>query len=166
MSKAPGQAYVFGPFSLIPDDKQLLHDGKAVALAPKAFDLLLLLVQHQGHLVEKDTVLSRLWPDSIVEEVAVAHNVSQIRKALRTGTSEDAYIETVPKRGYRFIAPVEIAAAPVEGRALRTRLAVLPFDNLSSDLEREYLADGLTEEVIAALGHVDPSTSASLAERR
>ena len=156
MSKAPRQAYVFGPFALLPDDKQLLRDGKAVALAPKAFDLLLLLVQNQGHLVDKDTVLSRLWPDSIVEEVAVAHSVSQIRKALRNGTSDVVYIETVPKRGYRFVAPVEIAATPVEGRALRTRLAVLPFDNLSSDLEREYLADGLTEEVIAALGHVDP----------
>ena len=156
MSKAPRQAYIFGPFSLLPDDKQLLRDGKAVALAPKAFDLLLLLVQNQGHLVEKDTVLSQLWPDSIVEEVAVAHSVSQIRKALRNGTSDVVYIETVPKRGYRFVAPVEIAGAPVEGRALRTRLAVLPFDNLSSDLEREYLADGLTEEVIAALGHVDP----------
>ena len=156
MSNTRRPPYVFGPFVLLPDDKQLLHDGKPVALAPKAFDTLLLLVQNQGHLVEKETLLSQLWPDSIVEEVAVAHSVSQIRKVLRSGTSEIDYIETVPKRGYRFVAPVEMVAAPAEDRAVSTRLAVLPFENLSSDPEREYLADGLTEEVIAALGHVDP----------
>ena len=104
--------YVFGPFVLLPDDKRLLHDGRPVALAPKAFDTLLLLVQNHGHLVDKDTLLSQLWPDSIVEEVAVAHSVSQIRKALRNGKSELDYIETVPKRGYRFVAPVEMVAAP------------------------------------------------------
>ena len=117
MSNARRHIYVFGPFVLLPDDKQLLHDGKPVALAPKAFDTLLLLVQHQGHLVDKETLLSQLWPDTIVEEVAVAHSVSQIRKALRNGSSEIDYIETVPKRGYRFIAPVEMVAAPAEDRA-------------------------------------------------
>ena len=92
MSNTRRHMYVFGPFVLLPDDKQLLHDGKPVALAPKAFDTLLLLVQNQGHLVDKETLLSQLWPDSIVEEVAVAHNVSQIRKVLRHGTSESEYI--------------------------------------------------------------------------
>jgi DNA-binding winged helix-turn-helix (wHTH) protein len=131
MSNARRHRYVFGPFVLLPDDKQLLHDGQPVALAPKAFDTLLLLVQNQSHLVDKETLLRQLWPDSIVEEVAVAHSVSQVRKALRSGRLEIEYIETVPKRGYRFVAPVEIVAHQLRiGGA--TRLAVLPFENLSS----------------------------------
>ena len=138
MPNARRQMYVFGPFVLVPDDKQLLHSGRPVPLAPKAFDMLLLLVENQGHLVHKETLLSRLWPDTIVEEVAVAHSISQIRKALRNGMSEVDHIETVPKRGYRFVAPVEMIAAPAEAVAARTRLAVLPFENLSADPEREY----------------------------
>ena len=97
-----------------------------------------------------------MWPDSFVEEVALAHSISQVRKALRTGASESEFIETVPKRGYRFIAAVEAVAPPADPRPSRTRLAVLPFENLSADAQREYVADGLTEEVIAALGQVDP----------
>ena len=152
----PPSAYRFGGFSLLPADKQLLYDGKPVPLAPKAFDTLLLLVENQGHLLEKDAFLKRIWPDSFVEEVSLAHAISQVRKALRTGTPESEFIETVPKRGYRFIAAVEAVAPPADPRPSRTRLAVLPFENLSADAQREYVADGLTEEVIAALGQVDP----------
>jgi TolB-like protein/Flp pilus assembly protein TadD len=156
MSSTPPSAYKFGGFSLLTADKQLIYDGKPVPLPPKAFDTLLLLVQNQGHLLEKDAFLKRLWPDSFVEEVALAHSISQVRKALRTGTPESEFIETVPKRGYRFIAAVEAVAPPADPRLSRTRLAVLPFENLSADAQREYVADGLTEEVIAALGQVDP----------
>ena len=76
--------------------------------------------------------------------------------ATRVRTPEWEFIETVPKRGYRFIAAVEAIAPPADPRPSRTRLAVLPFENLSADAQREYVADGLTEEVIAALGQVDP----------
>jgi len=160
MSSTPPSAYRFGGFSLLPADKQLIYDGKPVPLPPKAFDTLLLLVQNQGHLLEKDAFLKRIWPDSFVEEVALAHSISQVRKALRAGTPASEFIETVPKRGYRFIAAVEAVAPPADPRPSRTRLAVLPFENLSADAQREYVADGLTEEVIAALGQVDPTTSA------
>ena len=155
MSSATAFAYKFGCFSLLPADKQLLHNDTPVPLAPKAFDTLLLLVENQGHLLEKDAFLKRIWPDSFVEEVALAHSISQVRKALRTGASESEFIETVPKRGYRFVAAVE-AVGPAADVRPRTRLAVLPFANLSADPERDYVADGLTEEVIAALGQVDP----------
>ena len=156
MSNTPPFAYKFGGFSLLPADKQLLHNDRPVPFPPKAFDTLLLLVENQGRLLEKDVFLKRVWPDSFVEEVALAHSISQVRKALRTGTVESEFIETVPKRGYRFVAAVEAVAPPADPRLSRTRLAVLPFENLSSDAEREYVADGLTEEVIAALGQVDP----------
>lgn len=105
MSPAP-VAYEFGQFILAPAEKRLVRDGKVVPLAPKAFDTLVLLVSNQGRLMEKDELLSTLWPHNIVEEVALAHNVSQLRKALGDTAEGPKYIETVPKRGYRFIAAV------------------------------------------------------------
>ena len=99
-------AYEFENFILIPDEKQLLRDGKRVALTPKAFDTLLMLVENHGGLITKEEFLSKLWPDSFVEEVALAHNISQLRRALRNVSQEVALIETVPKRGYRFVGTV------------------------------------------------------------
>lgn len=155
MASALQMAYRFGRFSLLPADKQLLRDGKPMRLAPKVFDTLLLLVASPGRLVEKEEFLKRVWPDSFVEEVALAHAISQVRKALREETGVK-FIETVPKRGYRFVAPVEVVGPESHETVLRVTLGVLPFDNLGGGPEREYLADGLTEEVIAALGQVDP----------
>ncbi len=156
MSSRPQVAYKFGDFLLNPGDKQLLRDGKPVALPPKVFDALLLLVESQAHLVEKDDFLKRVWPDSFVEEVALAHCISHLRKALRDGTHGCTFIETVPKRGYRFVAAVEVVPAASHEASDPVRLAVLPFENLGAGSEREYLADGFTEEMIAALGQIDP----------
>ena len=111
MSSTPPSAYRFGGFSLLPADKQLIYDGRPVPLPPKPFDTLLLLVQNQGHLLEKDAFLKQVWPDSFVEEVALAHSISQVRKALRSAAKGADFIETVPKRGYRFIAAVEVVPA-------------------------------------------------------
>ena len=103
MPSRPQVAYKFGGFVLNPADKQLLREGKTVALPPKVFDTLLLLVESQARLVQKDDFLKRVWPDSFVEEVALAHCISHLRKALRDGTQGYTFIETVPKRGYRFV---------------------------------------------------------------
>src|SRR6267378_3374617 len=125
MSNNPQVAYEFGAFTLFPAEKRLLCDGKAVALAPKVFDTLVLLVENPGRLIQKEELLQALWPDSFVEEVALAHNVSQLRKALRDTTEQPRFIETVPKRGYRFIAAVRQmdklavqVAAPARGGIL------------------------------------------------
>lgn len=112
MSTAHDVAYEFGPFLLTPAEKRLVRDGKAVPLTPKAYDTLVLLVRNQGRLVGKDELLRTLWPHSIVEEVALAHNVSQLRKVLGDPVEEPKFIETVPKRGYRFIAAVRERAEP------------------------------------------------------
>jgi len=156
MSSRPQVAYKFGDFLLNPSDKRLLRDGKPVALPPKVFDTLLLLVESHAHLVEKDDLLKRLWPDSFVEEVALAHCISHLRKALSDGTQECSFIETVPKRGYRFSAAVEVVRAASHDASDHVTVAVLPFENLGAGSEREYLADGFTEETIAALGQIDP----------
>ena len=151
-------AYEFGDFRLLAADKRLLHEGKSVPLKPKVFETLLILVQSQGHLVEKEEFLKRLWPDSFVEEAALAQNISQLRKALADGgdAAENSFIETVPKRGYRFVLPVKVSSTESHEAHSRVRLAVLSFEVLGGDRERDYLADGLTEEVIAALGSIDP----------
>jgi len=155
MSSQQPSAYEFGGFRLLPTDRQLLRHGKPVPLKPKIFETLLLLVEKQGHLIEKDEFLKRLWPDSFVEEVALAQNISQLRKILRNGTAEE-FVETVPKRGYRFVMPVELVSEDLQDLSSRVTLAILPFENLGGDPEREYLADGLTEELVAAAGQIDP----------
>ncbi len=156
MSSPPQIAYKFGSFLLLPVDKQLLRNDVPVPLAPKAFDTLCLLVESQGRLVGKNEFLEAVWQGSFVEEVVLAHAISQLRKALQSGAEDPEFIETVPKRGYRFRARVEVIPAEAGEAPSPVRLAVLPFENLSADPEREYLANGLTEEAIAALGQVDP----------
>ena len=104
---APSPARLqFGPVTLVPDERVLLKDGQPVALTPKAFDLLVFLASSPGRLLTKDEILQGVWPDAVVEESNLAYHVFAIRKALGDGSDPDRYIETVPKRGYRFIAPV------------------------------------------------------------
>src|SRR5579863_9318909 len=91
------------PFRLEPDERRLLRGDEIVALTPKAFDTLHLLVRNSGHLLEKDELIKMLWPDTFVEEGSLSNNVFLLRKAL--GANPE-YIETVPGRGYRFIASV------------------------------------------------------------
>jgi DNA-binding winged helix-turn-helix (wHTH) protein/TolB-like protein/Tfp pilus assembly protein PilF len=100
------RSYEFGPFRLDRSERMLLRNGEVVPLTPKAFDLLLALVEQPGHLLEKERLLKTVWPDSFVEESNLTDNVSRLRKALGEAESGQKYIETVPKRGYRFIASV------------------------------------------------------------
>jgi TolB-like protein/DNA-binding winged helix-turn-helix (wHTH) protein/Flp pilus assembly protein TadD len=103
--------YTFGPFRLDPAERLLLRNDQPVALAPKAFDTLLLLVENTGHLLKKDELMRRVWPDAFVEEANLAQNISAIRRALDTGNGAAQYIETVPKGGYRFIAETRRVSA-------------------------------------------------------
>src|ERR1041385_5836436 len=102
----PTRRYEFGSFRLDPAERRLSRDGEPVALTPKVFDTLVLLVEHSGSLMEKEALMRELWPDSFVEEVNLTVNISALRKALREAEGDQDYIETVPKRGYRFVAPV------------------------------------------------------------
>jgi len=106
MSLHTKHIYEFGPFRLDAGEHLLLRDGEAVPLTPKAFDLLVALVERQGRLLEKEELLKKVWPDTFVEEANLASNISQLRKALGEGENGHRYIETVPKRGYRFAASV------------------------------------------------------------
>jgi DNA-binding winged helix-turn-helix (wHTH) protein/Tol biopolymer transport system component len=97
------EIYEFGPFRLEPAERKLLRGNEVVALTPKVFDMLVMLVRNNGHLLEKDELIRSLWPDSFVEEGNLSNNVFVLRKALG---NDHEYIETVPRRGYRFTGAV------------------------------------------------------------
>jgi DNA-binding winged helix-turn-helix (wHTH) protein len=106
--------YSFGPFLLDPAERRLVLDGRDLRLSPKVFETLVLLVERRGLLVDKDDLMKALWPGTFVEEVTLARNISLLRKALgdAPGQDQSQYIETVSKRGYRFIAEVKEVYQP------------------------------------------------------
>ncbi|HKC89465.1 MAG TPA: FlgO family outer membrane protein [Blastocatellia bacterium] len=122
--KSPRQCYEFGPFRLDPTERQLLRLGQVLPLTPKVFDTLLLFLENSNLLLTKDEMIARLWPDSFVEEGNLAQNVSVLRRALGEQQNGKPYIETVPKRGYRFIAEVRLCEE--EARVTRGELAFAP----------------------------------------
>src|SRR5215213_3452051 len=104
-----GRAYIFGPFVLDAREGALLRAGRPVQLTPKAFETLVALVEQSGHCLAKEELMRRVWPDSFVEENNLSQNISQLRRALQAeGGDTVNYIETVPRRGYRFNAPVVV----------------------------------------------------------
>src|SRR5262245_935097 len=211
------QTFRFLDFVLDIGAYELRHKGRAVRLERQPMDLLILLVERRGQLVTRDEIVEKLWgPNVFVDvETGVHTAIAKIRRALRDSPDAPTFLDTVPGKGYRFIAPVQVDDGPAAPTALaasdseRPRLAeaardplpsapqspapsrafvaavaltvaglgafsgrawhetdlsprevtlgVLPFDNLSGDPEAEYLASGLADEVIVALGQIDPA---------
>src|SRR6266545_4516003 len=98
--------YEFGPFQIDKLNHVLLRDGETLPLKPKVFDTLLLLVENRGRVLDKEELLTRLWPDTVVEESNLSQNVYLLRKVLGEEPRGESYIATMPKRGYRFVASV------------------------------------------------------------
>ncbi len=96
-------SYRFGPFRLVPDQRRLERDGAAIALTPKAFDLLVTLVEHHTRALSKDEILTLVWSGSVVEEGNLAQQVLLLRRALADAGD---CVATLPRHGYRFVAPV------------------------------------------------------------
>lgn len=173
MNRAPHDIYEFGPFRLDPLERRLLHKGQPITLTPKAFETLVVLVERSGHVVGKDELMSAVWPDAHVEESNLTQNIFTLRKVLDAHGDSSSYIETVPKRGYRFTATVRkgsglepVRTGPLaalsqgiqterrgKGGALKS-LAVLPLVNASADPNAEYLSDGITESIINSLSQL------------
>lgn len=107
MSLAINHFYRFGEFIVDSDQKVLLRNDSPLPLAPKVFDTLLILISNSGRIVEKEELMSRLWPETFVEESNLAFNIQQLRKALGDNARQPRFIETVSRRGYRFIAEVQ-----------------------------------------------------------
>src|SRR5215469_7224505 len=98
--------YEFGPFRADPDQQVLLRDNQPVAITPKVFETLLLLIRRSGEVVTKDDLMKELWPDAFVEESNLSQNIFMLRKALGDASEDRRYIVTVPGRGYRFATDV------------------------------------------------------------
>jgi TolB-like protein/Tfp pilus assembly protein PilF len=162
MPKGASPVYGFGPFVLDVTDRSLKRDGDAISLTPKQFDLLVALVESAGRLVEKDVLLQRVWPDVAVEEGNLTKGVFSLRQVLERDAPA-RYIETIPKRGYRFTAAVTAVSPGVTGPAAlevtahgvaEHSIAVLPFSDMSAARDHEFFCEGMSEELINALGRV------------
>ena len=198
--------YEFGAYRLDIAEKVLFCQGQAVPIPPKDLETLVVLVERAGHIVGKDELLEKVWPGVFIEENNLARRIFNLRQVLGEGPDGRKYIETVPKRGYRFVGSIRdrgesadslapatptsdsqrpgaradhwrriwtwvlVAVLLVAASLLaqhfwparnsspqRLMLAVLPFENLSGDANEDYFADGLTEEMIAQLGQVQPT---------
>lgn len=163
------RVYEFGPFRLDAAAGRLLRHGQEVPLSVKLFDILLTLVREHGRVVSKESLLARVWPHLAVEENNLTVRMSALRKVLGESPEGGGYIQTVPTRGYRFVAPVREVGdgrEPPRGAALRERraegpsgagekaidsLAVLPLVNVGGDPELAYLCDGVAESLINTL---------------
>lgn len=146
--------YQFDRFRLNPLEQLLLRDGSPVPVMPKVFDLLCILVEHHGRLLERESLLKRIWPDTFVEEGNLSKAMFLLRQALGQEGNTGPYIETVPKRGYRFVAEVSQVHVPAAGQAAASEapsIAVLPFRDLSATQDQEYFCEGIAEEIINAL---------------
>jgi DNA-binding winged helix-turn-helix (wHTH) protein/tetratricopeptide (TPR) repeat protein len=157
--------YRFGPYSLDPAAYRLLRNGDVVPLSPKIIDLLLHLVARPSALVSKEDLFKALWPDVAVTDNALTQAVSELRQALGDDPSHHAYIPTVARRGYRFIAPVNTGAAsavpaPPQRAELAAEpqpvIAVLDFANVSGDRELAWLSSGIAETVTNDLRATSP----------
>jgi DNA-binding winged helix-turn-helix (wHTH) protein len=158
--------YEFGPYLFNLSERVLKRAGETISLTPKAAEILFILVTKAGQLVEKDELLKEVWPDTFVEESNLSQNIFYLRKALGDDRAGPRYIETVPRRGYRFIATVKVVEAgenhrsngfhvPQEpGANGQPVVAVLPFINVLGDPEVEYLVQGITDNVINNLSRI------------
>src|SRR5581483_483705 len=144
MSSPGNQLYEFEPFVLDARNRILLKDGTTVRLTPKAFEILFVLVRHAMQVVDKEQLLKEVWPDTFVEEGSLSYNIYGLRKALGDDSSEPRYIETVPKRGYRFIAPVQVSVADAR------QIGTAGVEGEATVIEKHTFARVISEEVEGA----------------
>jgi TolB-like protein len=149
----------FGPFRFEPPSGRLWSGEREVRLTPKAAAVLSALLARAGEPVSKEALFASVWPNTVVSDDALASCIQELRRALADDPKEPRFIETRHRRGYRFVANLapaaDQAAAAPRAESSRTTgkptIAVLPFDNISGDVEQEYFSDGISEDIITAL---------------
>ena len=168
MNHKPNRICEFGPFRLDATERVLLRSGRHVALKPKSFDLLLALVENAGHILGKEELMDQVWPGSFVEEGNLTVGISNLRRILGRRRNGLPYIETVPRRGYRFIAcvkknwnsdrpqissPLSVSDESIKKADLKG-IAVLPFKTIGAEPIDEYLGLGLADALITKLSNI------------
>lgn len=160
------QTFELGPFRLDAKAGMLFRGADAMPLGQRAVALLRVLVEHAGEAVTKDELMAAAWPGLVVEESNLSVQMAALRKALAEVPGGEHWIETLPRRGYRYRGPVcgatppapPAASVPPDRPSLavprRPSLAVLPFDNLSGERDQDYFADGMVEDIIAGLARI------------
>jgi TolB-like protein len=151
--------YKVGEFEVRADERRLLARGKSVKLGARAFDLLLVLIEHRDRVMGKDELMALVWPDRAVEESNLTVQVSALRKVLGADS-----VATVPGRGYRFSLELQATVVPRDRRGSMTRtelalpdkpsVAVLPFLNLGDDPNQVHFVDGMTEDITTELSRL------------
>lgn len=153
------RVFLFDGFRADLKNRLLSRDGREVPLTPKAFDTLAELLASAGEVLTKDELLERVWPGTFVEEATLTQNVYTLRQALARAGGSREYIATLPRRGYRFVEPVEVAGEEAEPRGTPVgSLAVLPFEPLGGEAEDHYLGLGLADALITRLSNLHPLT--------
>jgi DNA-binding winged helix-turn-helix (wHTH) protein/tetratricopeptide (TPR) repeat protein len=159
----PNVVYEFAHRRVDMARREVLHMGRTIPMYPRCFDALLLLIEHRGTLLGKDFLMQALWPDVVVDENSLAKVISEVRRALGEGPRDAGCIVTIPRRGYRFVADVEVhrnaGTAPVTSGGSQQQpeihaLAVLPFSFLNPSAEDETLSIGLADALITRLGQL------------
>jgi len=146
----------FGTFEVNLHSRELRKRGMRIRLEEKPFRILEMLLERAGQVVTRRTLRERLWPDTNVGfEHGLNTAVNKLRDLLGDSARSPRFVETLPRLGYRFIAPV-VMPENTNAAAAKKMLLVLPFENLGGDSEQECFADGLTEEMISQLGQLNP----------
>lgn len=160
--------FVFEDFVLDQDRRELTQRGQVVTVGPQVFDLLLLLVSNHERVISKDDLLKAVWAGRIVSESTITSHINAVRKAIGDTGEEQRLVRTVARKGYRFVgqlkngdmgplnAEPDVTPAPSPAPNLpdKPSIMVLPFHNLSGDPEQEYFADGMVEDITAALARI------------
>lgn len=155
MSTRSQHLYEFGPYRLDTAEQLLLRDGEPVPLTPKAFETLVALVVRSGHLVDKDELMKLVWSDAFVEESNLTNNVYALRKMLGQGENGRSYIETVPKRGYRFTAPVRELSAEALVVEKRTVTRVVTEEAVEASQRQSMSGAGEQLAVVQVPAHAE-----------
>ncbi|NQU56377.1 MAG: winged helix-turn-helix domain-containing protein, partial [Rhodospirillales bacterium] len=151
--------YRFGDHLLDTASFTLTKDGEKISVEPQVFSLLVFLVENCDRVVGKNEIFEHVWDGRIVSDGTLNSRINSIRRALGDDGKAQAFIKTFPRRGFRFVAALNDEVGPEQSHDAnrvfdKPSIAVLPFGNLSGDLEQEYFSDGITEDIITALSHI------------